>query len=163
ISVDMCRALEAVHEAGLLHRDLKTENVMRDPSGRVVLMDFHAGRIADHPHRGDLVGTPLCLAPEVLIDGRPASVQSDIYSAAVVVFRLLTAAYPVTAQSLEALRTEHRRSTPASLRLLRPDVPARLATALERGLARSAPDRPLSAKEFGRTLATSLDAGATGR
>ena len=71
ICVDLCHALQAVHDAGLLHRDLKTENVMRDPSGRVVLMDFHAGRIADSPQTGDLVGTPLCLAPEILLEVIP--------------------------------------------------------------------------------------------
>jgi hypothetical protein len=159
ISIDVCEALQAVHDAGLLHRDLKTENVMRDGSGRVVLMDFHAGSIADTPHAGDLVGTPMCLAPEILVDRQPASVQSDIYSAAVVAFRLLTAAYPVSAESLDALRDEHRNGTPVSLSSLRPDVPARLAAAVERGLARSPVDRPSSANEFGSSLAESVDMG----
>ena len=159
ISIDVCEALQAVHDAGLLHRDLKTENVMRDGSGRVVLMDFHAGSIADTPHAGDLVGTPMCLAPEILVDGRPASVQSDIYSAAVLAFRLLTAAYPVSAESLDALRIAHRTGAPVSVRSTRPDVPERLATALERGLAPSPMDRPPSARAFGRSLAESLDTG----
>src|SRR4029453_14990911 len=159
ISIDVCEALQAVHDAGLLHRDLKTENVMRDGSGRVVLLDFHAGSIADTPHAGDLVGTPMCLAPEILVDRQPASVQSDIYSAAVVAFRLLTAAYPVSAESLDALRDEHRNGAPVSLSSLRPDVPARLAAAVERGLARSPVDRPSSANEFGSSLAESVDMG----
>ena len=111
-------------------------------SGRVVLMDFHAGSIAATPHAGDLVGTPMCLAPEILVDGRPASVQSDIYSAAVLAFRLLTAAYPVSAESLDALRIAHRTRAPVSVRSTRPDVPERLAAALERGLAPSPVDRP---------------------
>ena len=128
-------------------------------SGRVVLMDFHAGSIADTPHAGDLVGTPMCLAPEILVDGRPASVQSDIYSAAVLAFRLLTAAYPVSAESLDALRIAHRTGAPVSVRSTRPDVPERLATALERGLAPSPTDRPPSARAFGRSLAESLDTG----
>ena len=132
---------------------------MRDRSGRVVLMDFHAGSIAATPHAGDLVGTPMCLAPEILVDGRPASVQSDIYSAAVLAFRLLTAAYPVSAESLDGLRIAHRTRAPVSVRSTRPDVPERLAAALERGLARSPVDRPSSAKEFGSSLAESLDMG----
>ena len=132
---------------------------MRDRSGRVVLMDFHAGSIAATPHAGDLVGTPMCLAPEILVDGRPASAQSDIYSAAVLAFRLLTAAYPVSAESLEGLRIAHRTRAPVSVRSTRHDVPERLAAALERGLAPSPVDRPSSAKEFGSSLAESLDIG----
>src|SRR5262249_33548864 len=86
IGVALCGALAAVHQAGLLHRDVKAQNVMREARGRVVLMDFGAGReLMDetaHP-----VGTPVYLAPEVLA-GQPASIQSDIYSLGVLLFFL---------------------------------------------------------------------------
>ena len=65
---EVCEALAAVHSAGLLHRDVKAQNVMRDRSGRVVLMDFGTGRLREIPDEAavaDLAGTPLYMAPEL--------------------------------------------------------------------------------------------------
>ena len=80
IGLDLCRALSAVHRAGLLHRDIKAHNVMREDGGRIVLMDFGTG--LDHADDSDdpapgLAGTPLYMAPEIL-DGQEASVHSSI-------------------------------------------------------------------------------------
>ena len=78
IGLDLCRALSAVHRVGLLHRDIKAHNVMREDGGRVVLMDFGTG-LAPAGDTGEsygLAGTPLYIAPE-LLDGHAASVQSD--------------------------------------------------------------------------------------
>src|SRR5688572_30768758 len=75
IGLELCRAMSAVHGAGLLHRDIKTHNVMQDECGRTVLMDFGTGRELGDAAASDLAGTPLYLAPEVL-DGQPATVQS---------------------------------------------------------------------------------------
>ena len=78
VMIALCDAVEAVHRAGLVHRDIKAQNVMLSDAGRVVLMDFGAG--GDARHAGlDMAGTPLYLAPEVA-RGEPATVQSDVYS-----------------------------------------------------------------------------------
>ena len=87
-------ALEAVHSAGLLHRDVKPQNVMRDRAGRLVLMDFGSGHDAQRFAASTVEGTPLYAAPEVL-NGEEASVRSDIYSLGVLLWYLLTASYPV--------------------------------------------------------------------
>src|SRR5689334_2235106 len=67
IGVDICRAVAAVHKAGVLHRDIKAQNVMREPDGRIVLMDFGAGetRTDDASTQPRTIGTPLYLAPEL--------------------------------------------------------------------------------------------------
>ena len=77
---DVCRALAAVHGAGLVHRDVKAQNVIREQGGRIVLMDFGAGRPVDALGSPGMAGTPLYLAPEVLqgiaTDAAVGSLQS---------------------------------------------------------------------------------------
>ena len=82
----LCGAVAAVHAAGLLHRDIKAQNVMMARDGRVALMDFGAGRDRSATSDADLTGTPLYLAPEVLTGARSPSVQSDIYGTGVLLF-----------------------------------------------------------------------------
>ena len=108
IGLELCRAMSAVHGAGLLHRDIKTHNVMRAEDGRIVLMDFGTGRDLEDDAGSDLAGTPLYLAPEVL-EGQPATVRSDIYSLGVLLYHLVTGAYPVHARTLRELRRAHER------------------------------------------------------
>ena len=77
IGLDVTRALSAVHRSGLLHRDIKAENVMREEGGHILLMDFGLSTL---PHRQeDIAGTPNYMAPE-LWEGKTATVASDIYS-----------------------------------------------------------------------------------
>ncbi len=102
IGQDLCRALAAVHAAGLVHRDVKAQNVMREEGGRVVLMDFGTGvpaREDDGGRGAPAAGTPLYLAPE-LLDGGEATASSDLYSLGVLLYHLVTGGYPVVAASL---------------------------------------------------------------
>ena len=118
IGIDVCSALSAVHAAGLLHRDIKTQNVMRDRNGRLVLMDFGTGRDAVSDEGAfvhDEVGTPLYMAPELFRGGK-ASVQSDIYSVGVLLYRLVTGSVPVEAHSPESLRAAHLAGQPGPSR-----------------------------------------------
>src|SRR5204862_4304214 len=79
VGIDLCRALAAIHAAGLLHRDVKAENVIREDGGRIVLMDLGTGREIDRSLTSDLAGTPLYLAPE-LFSGGTAGERTDLYS-----------------------------------------------------------------------------------
>lgn len=133
IGIELCHAMTAVHAAGLVHRDIKANNVMLAEDGRVVLMDFGTGReLADRSAAG-LAGTPLYLAPEVL-QGEDATVRSDIYSVGVLLYHLLTGSYPVRARGLRDLRLAHERLERTALRTERPDVPAKLAGIVERAI-----------------------------
>ena len=112
IGIELCRALGAVHEEGLLHRDVKAQNVMRDEKGRLVLGDFGTGRgavdrdgrEADSAH--DVAGTPLYFAPEIF-RREPGTAQSDLYSLGVLLYHLVTGSFPVRGCSVRQLRDSH--------------------------------------------------------
>ncbi len=158
IGLEVCSALSAVHAAGLLHRDIKAQNVMRDRNGRLVLMDFGAGRDAE-PVTGtfvsDEVGTPLYMAPELFVGGK-ATVQSDIYSVGVLLYRLVTGSVPVEAHSPEALEEAHRAGTRRPLSDVRSDLPLAFVRVVERALAPRPADRYPSAGALEMALSTLL-------
>ena len=133
IGAEICRALSAVHGAGLLHRDIKGHNVMLADDGRVVVMDFGTGREMEAAASTDLAGTPLYLAPEVLL-GQPATIQSDIYSLGVLLFHVVSRSYPVQASTTKDLRLAHERNARVALHTVHPDMPARLARVIERAI-----------------------------
>ena len=90
-----------------MHGDVKAQNVMREDTGRVVLMDFGSSQCREQTHTpSQLTGTLAYLAPEVLNGGKP-SVSADIYSLGVLLFHLVTAEYPVQGLSVEELRQAH--------------------------------------------------------
>jgi TolB-like protein len=133
IGLELASAIGAVHDAGLLHRDVKPQNIMLARDGRVVLMDFGTGYDARTGEPTGLSGTPLYLAPE-LLGGHPPSVATDVYSVGVVLFFLLTRTHPVRAETLTELYAAHQGRTAPDVRQLRPDVPRALALAIARAL-----------------------------
>ena len=133
IAHELCRAMSAVHGAGLLHRDIKAHNVMRAEDGRIVLMDFGTGRELDDEATSDLAGTPLYLAPEVL-QGQKASVRSDIYSLGVLLYRLVTGSYPVQARTVREVRGAHERGERTAVLAAQPDVQPKLGRLIERAI-----------------------------
>jgi eukaryotic-like serine/threonine-protein kinase len=172
IGQDLCRALAAVHAAGLVHRDVKAQNVMREEGGRVVLMDFGTGipvredrdddgRANDSGVVAPTAGTPLYLAPEVL-DGKDATPASDIYSLGVLLFHLVTNTYPVTANSFIELIESHRGGR-TRLHDARPDLPDAFVQVVERAIAFDPAQRYASAgaMQEAMTRALGLEAAAS--
>src|SRR5688572_5890643 len=131
IGVELSRAVSAVHSAGLLHRDIKTHNVIRADEGRIVLMDFGAGAELDEGASRSLAGTPLYLAPE-LFAGGSATVQSDIYSLGVLLYRLGTKSYPVQGRTVEEVRQAHKRGERPDMRTAASHVRPSLVRVVER-------------------------------
>ncbi len=120
IGMDVTRALSAVHRTGILHRDIKAENVMREEGGRILLMDFGLSTLPTGPM--NLAGTPNYMAPE-LFAGSPATVATDIYAMGVLLYFMVTGAYPaqVTGFTPPEVRAAYSRRRP--LMDLRPDLP----------------------------------------
>jgi len=165
IGLDLCHALAAVHGAGMIHRDVKAANVMREDGGRIVLMDF--GCVLDESDetddlsRSSLRGTPIAMAPEVLA-GAPATVRSDLYSLGVLLYRLASGRYPVEAANFEELLEKHRRNEAVPIRDRRPDLSRALTSAIDRALQPQASKRYRSAGAFEHSLQDVLAARQTG-
>ncbi|MFN0149307.1 MAG: serine/threonine-protein kinase [bacterium] len=147
IGIELCRALSAVHLSGIVHRDVKAQNVMREDGGRIVLMDFGPGR-----------GTPLYMAPEVMRGDAP-SARSDLYSLGVLLYFLAAADYPVRGASMDDLRQAHAARATSPLRDVRPDLPAALVQTIEAGLAADPDARYASAGALERALAATVVEG----
>ena len=120
----LCDALAAVHKLGLVHRDLKASNVMRQHGGHIVLMDFGAGREMGRRGRPrQILGTPVYMPPEMLL-GSSGTPQSDIYSLGVLLYNLVTGEYPVRGRGIEQLRLAHLSDNRFSLSERRTRAPA---------------------------------------
>jgi TolB-like protein/Flp pilus assembly protein TadD len=136
VGLDLTRALAAVHGAGLVHRDVKPHNVMRDDSGRIVLMDFGAGIELNEPSDASqrkYVGTPLYMAPELFGRHEP-STQTDLYSLGVLLYHLVTGGYPIEGPSVDEVELQHIRGQRRRLRDARPDLPTEFVRIVERAI-----------------------------
>ena len=150
IGLDLCRALAAVHDAGLVHRDVKARNVMREDGGRIVLMDFGTGVSADSGLT-DVAGTPLYLAPEIFAH-QVATRASDVYSLGVLLYHLVSGAYPVSGTNRIEIQRGHEEGRRKRLRDIRPDLPPGFVHAVESALAPDPQRRYQTAGDFEHAL-----------
>lgn len=154
VGVDLCRALAAVHGAGLVHGDVKAANVIREHGGRIVLTDFGSG--TDAGAEAATYCSPASVAPEVL-QGSPPQPGSDLYSLGVVLFKLVSGLLPVPGESSRELIEAHRGGARRSLRDLRPAIAAELVAVIEHALEGDPAIRFRSAGEMERALTGVLE------
>jgi hypothetical protein len=149
---EICDALTAVHHAKLIHRDIKAQNVMRTADGgRIILMDFGAGEFVGDPKAGRIQGTPLYLAPEIFAGVMPNE-QTDIYAVGVLLYFLVTGAFPVQGSSIADLEAAHRRGDRKRLRDRRHDLSDPFVGVVERALEQDPAARYLTAGEMADAL-----------
>ena len=150
-----------MHQAGLVHGDLKAQNVMREAGGRIVLMDFGAGRdLLTAAGAGATAGTPLYLAPEMAAGGPPTA-AGDLYSLGVLLFYLVSGSFPVSGQTPEEVRAAHQRGERTLLRDVRSDLPSVFIQTVDRALASKPSDRFESAGEMEQALDAALRSAGT--
>jgi serine/threonine protein kinase/Flp pilus assembly protein TadD len=154
VVIDVCRAVGAVHAVGLLHRDIKAGNVMREEGGRILLMDF--GLTRERGVENDPSGTPGYMAPELLLGG-PGTIASEIYAIGVLLFHLLTGQHPVEVggSGFEELRAAHLSGARRTVLDARPDLPEALARVVETAIH---PDPQKRFASTGQMIAALSDA-----
>jgi serine/threonine-protein kinase len=146
-------ALAYAHSQGVVHRDVKPDNIMLDlGTGRPLVTDFGIARAAQGDTRltvtGVAIGTPAYMSPEQAMGERELDGRSDIYSLGVIGYQLLAGETPFKASNTPAMLVKHVSETPRPLSQLRPDVPPVLAHAIARALAKKPEDRWADAGEF---------------
>jgi len=161
----LLETLARVHELGVTHRDLKPSNVFVDDAGRATILDFGLARGQAIGHTitatGALVGTPRYWAPEQIL-GRRANLRTDLYAVGVMAFEALTGAVPGgTKPGDDVMKRVHQPAPRVSE--LAPDVPWRVARAVDRLLEREPADRFGSAAEAMQALQADDGARSVGR
>ncbi|MEG9247722.1 PASTA domain-containing protein [Arthrobacter sp. Soc17.1.1.1] len=135
--------LAAAHEAGLIHRDVKPENVLLSDAGTVKIADFGLARaVSASTGTATLVGTVAYLSPELVL-GRPAEAQSDIYSTGVMLFELLTGRQPFTGESPIQVAVQHAQSEVPAPSVLLPGLAVDIDELVQWCTSRDPEDRPV--------------------
>ncbi|MET8680766.1 protein kinase [Streptomyces sp. NPDC004647] len=146
IAAQAAAGLSAAHRQGVIHRDIKPGNLMRDADGTVKISDFGIARFVDDASAaltstGQIVGTSLYLAPERAL-GKPTGPGSDVYALGCVLYNLLAGHPPFQADTPTAVLYMHVDAQPARLSLRRPEIPRAFEDFLFRMLAKDPQDRP---------------------
>jgi eukaryotic-like serine/threonine-protein kinase len=143
MALQMARALSFAHARGLVHRDVKPQNVLLNADGQAKMTDFGIAREVDVQGvtiTGTVMGTSEYIAPEQA-RGEQVDAQTDVYSLGVVLFELLTGSVPYDGDNFVSVALRHVNEPVPSVLDRRADVPPRVAMAVERAMAKSPDDR----------------------
>lgn len=155
IGKQICSALEAAHEKGVLHRDIKPQNILLESTGDVKIMDFGIAKLAEMQGMtltGTVIGTPDYMSPEQA-QGIPLDTRTDIYSTGIVLYEIFTGKLPFAAESPLAVLNMHIRELPPRPSSINPGIPLRL----EKILLKTLEKNPLQRYGTISALYTDLD------
>jgi serine/threonine-protein kinase len=170
LTLQLCDALDAVHAAGVVHRDVKPSNIIvvraRDGSELVKLLDFGMVKLLEPApadkltQAGAILGTPAYMAPEQLLADVDIDERADVYSLGVIMFECLSGTIPHEGNYAKVLLGAAGSGQPPSLLSRAPEVPAPLAHVVERAMARFPAERFATARELAAAIERALP-GAT--
>jgi eukaryotic-like serine/threonine-protein kinase len=160
LALQTARALGFAHEHGLVHRDVKPQNVLLNGDGAAKVTDFGIARSLDMhsglTQTGTVMGTSDYIAPEQA-RGQKVDAQSDVYSLGAVLYELLTGEVPFPGDNFVAVAMRHINEPPPSVRERRPELSPRLDAAIRRAMAKEPRDRFPSMDDFCRELNACLE------
>ena len=155
LAIQIARGLSFAHRSGLVHRDVKPQNVLLNGDGQAKVTDFGIARSLDvqrgMTETGTVLGTSDYIAPEQA-QGKQVDEQTDVYSLGVVLYELLTGEVPFAGENFVAVAMQHINDPVPSVRDKRPDVPPRVDAAAQRAMAKDPRDRFPTMADFGREL-----------
>ena len=157
ILIEAAGALGVAHRAGLIHRDVKPDNIMLESEeARVLLMDFGiakaVGTNSGPTQTGSVIGTPHYMSPEQASGDHTIDQRSDLYSLGIVGFEMLTGSVPFDAESTAAVLVKHLTAEAPSVARNRPECPPELAQVIARCLEKDPAERWSSATDLVRAL-----------
>ncbi len=155
IMAQVCAGLTAAHAVGVIHRDLKPDNILLATDGRVVITDFGIARALKSEvapqQEGEFVGTPEYMSPEQA-EGSPVDIRTDIYSLGIVLFEMLTGTLPFTGTNPLVTAAARLLRPPPDPRSKRVGLPDSLAQVILRAMARQPADRYATASELAHAV-----------
>lgn len=154
VVLDLLRGLAAIHRAGIIHRDVKPQNVLIDRSGRAKLADFGIARTVRDTgltETGSVIGTAAYMAPEQAT-GRAVSPATDLYAAGVILYELLTGRLPFAGENPLEVLYQHVHEPPIPPRRHNPAISPALEAVVLRALAKSPEERFRSAEAMAAAL-----------
>ncbi len=155
IACQICEGLAEAHRLGIVHCDLKPQNIMIDEDGRAKIMDFGLARVLKAVETADgkaTPGTPAYVSPEQ-IKGMPTDARSDLYSLGVLLYEMLTGTLPFKAASARELLHKHQAETAQDPRALNPGISAELSGVIMKCLEKDPANRCQTAAEVREALA----------
>ena len=163
ITLQLLAALEYAHRAGIVHRDIKPQNVMLDRDGNVKVMDFGIARAGDSgmTEAGSILGTAQYLAPEQA-KGEPVDARSDLYSVGVVLYEMLTGAVPFKGDTAVTVALKHVNEMATEPAQLIPGLPYSLNQIVLKAMAKDPAQRYQTADQFARDLRAAQVGGPVG-
>jgi len=148
IGIQLAQSLVVAHEMGVIHRDIKPQNMLLDDAGVLKVMDFGVARLAEntagHTQAGMIVGTPMYMSPEQLT-GEPVDARADLYSVGVVLFEVLTGEMPINSPTVMGLFSKVMSEPPKRPGEVVEGIPPALDELVLQLLAKQAADRVPSA------------------
>jgi serine/threonine-protein kinase len=165
IARQVADALGYAHRNGIVHRDVKPDNILLDKSGHVLVTDFGIAKAAQEASasqlttEGMVVGTPHYMSPEQAT-GEEVDARSDIYSLGVVLYQMLAGVPPFDGESAQSILMKQATATAEPIRELRSEVPPALAAVVDRTLAKDPAERFQTAEELSQALVEALPTAA---
>jgi len=154
IAAQLCSALNYAHEQGVVHRDVKPANVFLLNDGSVKLLDFGIAKVTSSTltREGDVLGSASYMSPEQVSGSEAVDGRSDIFSAGVLLYELLSGKKPFHSEQPTGIIMKILHENPAPLDQLVPGLPAQLVAAVNKALAKKPADRYTTAGEFSKEL-----------